>query len=328
MENSALTQVSQIGVETTPGVAVAATKLLQSIGFSASAQVSNRIFRPTGQKYGTVAALGRDWTQFSVDADSVPTFDELIYPLSSILGAAVVTTPAGAVNARTWTFSPSSIDADVAKTFTIEKGNSVRAVEAAYAIFSALNINFGRDDVTLGGTVMARAMVEGTTLTPNPTALPLVPVNGSDVSVYSDDTFGDLGTTKLLRDFRANWGISNKVAGVWPLDAAQSSFAAHVETDPDPTLQLTPAVNDEGAAFLAALRAGASKFIRLEAVGPIIEADIPYKLTIDQAVKVREVAEYSEEDGTYVLPYTFEIVNDGGWGRAMQVSVTNTQAAL
>lgn len=327
-ENSALTQVSQIGVEATPGTTVAANKLLQSIGFSFSAQISQRIFRPSGQKYGTVGSLGRDWTQIGVEG--VPTFDEIIYPLSSLLGAGVVTTPdaTNAPSARTWTFSPSSTNEDAAKTFTFEKGNSASAVRAAYGIFTALNLDIGRDDVALGGSAMARNIVEGATMTATPTALPLVPIVGNQFSIYSDTTSAGLGTTKLLRTFRANWGVSDKVGGVWPIDAAQASYAAHVETDPDPTLELTPAADAQGTAFLTALRSGAKRFIRLEAIGPIIGGAIPYKLTVDSACLVREVGEYSDEDGVYVNPYTFELVHDGTWGRALRVVVTCTTAAL
>lgn len=327
-ENSALTQLTQIGVETTPGTAVAAPKLLQSLGFTWSPQLTNRIFRPTGQKYGTVAAKGRDWTQLGVTG--VPTFDEIVYPLSSILGAAVVTTPdaTNAPTARLWTFSPSNAAEDAVKTFTIEAGNATRARRAAYMLFSALNLNIGRDNVELGGSAMARRIETGITLTASPTGIPLVPILGDQFSIYSDATSAGLGTTKLLRTFAAEWGISDKVGGVWPLDAAQTSYAAHVETDPDPTLTLRPMADSVGESFLADLRAGTKRFIRLEAAGPSLGGTVTYRLRIDMAVLVREVAEYSEDDGVFVSPYTFEIVNDTTWGRPLQVAVTNTLSAL
>jgi hypothetical protein len=325
---SALTQVNQIGVETTAGTAVAASKLFQSMSMNPSAQVSNNMFRPAGQKFATVASVARDWTQF--DTPGQPVYDEIVYPFSSILGAGTVTTP-DAVNAptvREWLFSPSSINADNRKTFTIEKGNASRARRAAYVIWNALNLDINRDDVTLGGTAMARALTEGITLTAAPTSIPLVPIVGSQFSLFSDATSAGLGNTKLEYGFRANWSIGDAVGGVWPIDRSLSSFKEHVETDPDPTLELTPQADAAGSAFLADLRAGTTRFLRLQAIGPVIATTFTYELRIDMAVKVREVADYSEEDGVYVLPFTFEIVHDGGWGRALQVMVRNTTAAL
>lgn len=328
---SALNQGVQLGVESASGTPVAATKKLQSLSLAPAAQVSNDMFRPAGQKFATVASLGRDWTQWATPGK--PTYDEIVYPLSSILGAAVVTTPdaTNAPDARRWTFSPSSTDPDNRKTFTAEHGNSTRARRAAYLIWTALNLDIGADNVDLGGSAMSRALEEGITLTPNPTSVPLVPVVRSQFSIYSDATAAALGTTKLEYGFLANWSISDVVSSVWPIDASLSSYKEHVETDPDPTFELTPAADAVGSNFLSYLRAGTTRFIRLEANGAIIgtgPSTTTYQLRFDMAVKVREMGDYSEEDGVFVSPFTFEMVHDATWGRAHQVSVTNTTAAL
>jgi hypothetical protein len=41
--------------------------------------------------------------------------------------------------------------------------------------------------------------VDGFTITPNPTAIELKPVLATDVDVYLDNSYTQLGTTKLLR---------------------------------------------------------------------------------------------------------------------------------
>lgn len=327
-EISSVTQQTQIGVETTPGTTVAASKLLQSMGFSWSPQVGNDMFVPAGTKYATVASKGKDWTQLGITGK--PVYDEIIYPLSSILGAGVVSTPdvTNAPTARQWVFSPSASQPDAAKTFTLESGNATRAKRAGYGIVTDLNLDIGRESVDLGGSAMAQGVTTGITMTPTPTALPLVPIVGSDFSLYSNATAAALGTTKLLRGFRGNWSVGNKVGGVWPIDQAQASYAAHVEQVPDPTFEFTPMADAAGEAILADLRAGTSRFIRIEALGPNLGGTIRYRLAIDMALKVREVGEYSDEDGVWVLPFTFQLVNDATWGRPMQVTVVNTQAAL
>lgn len=325
---SAVTQVTQIGVEApgSPGTPVAAGKKLRSMSFTPDPQLENNLFRPEGSKYATVATPGRDWTRWATPGQ--PTYDELMYPLSSILGAPVVTTPVGGTDSRQWVWSPSSTNPDTRQTYTIEKGNATQARRTAYSIWTDYSLNITRDQVEQGGSVMAQNIEEGVSLTASPTQNPDVPLAGSQFTIYSDTTFAGIGTTELQYPFRAEWSLSDVVNGVWPIRRSLPSYGEHVETVPTPRLELTPAADAVGTGFIAALRAGSTRYIRLEAVGPVIEAAITYRLTIDLALKVINPGAYSDEDGVFVLPFTFGMVDDADFGRAQQVTLVCKQAAL
>lgn len=327
-ERSTISQNVQVGVETTSGTAVAATKRLTSLTIRPGVQADVKTFRPQGTKFATVTALGKESSAAAIEGQ--PVYDELVYPLSGLLGAAVITTPdgAGAPTGRLWTFSPSSTAEDTPKTFTVEVGSSVRAHRIAYGLVTDLTIGGNRDELSVGGSMIGQALQDGITLTAGPTDLPLVPILPSQVSVYLDTTSGGLGGTKLTRVLSWEWAVGSKYAPLWVVDAAVPSFAAHLESEPSAAAQLTVEADAAGMALLTLLRSGATRFLRIEAIGATIGAAVTYRLRIDQAVKVSAVADFTDEDGVYAIQFTLAAVHDGTWGKAMQVSLQNTTAAL
>ena len=69
----------------------------------------------------------------------------------------------------------------------------------------------------------------------------------------------------------------------------------------------------------------------MEATGPRIydgTTDQFYRLAWDFAVKTLEPGEKSDEDGVYAIQPTLQVVHDPTWGKASQVVVVNTVAAL
>src|SRR5437868_5256822 len=141
-ERSAVFNVVQVAKETTPGTAVPASKLLQSIDLQPDAQVNVDFYRPQGNKYPTVAVAGKDFTTARVVGK--PTYTELVYLLSGMFGAAVITGPNGD-GAYTWVFSPSSVAADAFTTLTVQRGSAVAAEQWTYGLFDSLGFVFDRD---------------------------------------------------------------------------------------------------------------------------------------------------------------------------------------
>lgn len=325
-ERSSLNQVVQIGVESTPGTGVAANKRLQSLGIEPSLSVEIDTFRATGSKFSALTALGKEWVEAGLSGRA--TYTEIIYPLSSVIGTAVITTPGGGTNSRKWTFVPSTTADDVPKTFTVEHGSSVRADKFTYGIVTELGISFSREAIELSGSMMGRAITDSIAMTGSPTLLALVPVLPSEVSVYIDGLAVNLGTTKLLRVLSADFNIGSRYGPVWVLDAANQGYVAMVETEPDLTLNLTVEADAAGMALLPLMRLGTTQFIRVEAVGVIAEAAIPYKLTLDFAGKVTDTGGFSDEDGVYAIEWNFVGVHDNTWGKAVEIGVTNLLTAL
>lgn len=322
-ERSAIFQSTQIGLETTPGTAVAAGKRLLSVGFSMSPNPDIKKKRPSGYKYPTLAVLNRESTELGIEGGL--TYTEIVYLLA---GAMKKVTPTGATT-KTWTFDPSTTLGDTVATYTIEQGDSVRARKAALGLITELSFSFSREDITVGGSVIAGAMQDNITLTESPTEIALVPVMGPDVAVYLADTYAGLAAASPLdRPISVEWSLGNRFGPAWYLNQ-QVGFNAYVELEPSLTLSLQMASDAEGMAFLAPMRTGSTRFLRIEATGPVIGAGPDtYKLTLDTAVKVTDIGDFSEVEGIEAIEWQFEGFHSTEMGGATKAVVINNIAAL
>lgn len=325
-ERSSLNQNVQIGVETVHGTAVPATKRLQSIGIEPSVSVEKDNFRPIGSKFSALSTLGKEWAQASITGRA--TYTELQYLLSSVVGTAVTSTPAA--GATQWQFTPSTRADDAPKTFTVEHGSGVRSDRFTYGLVTEIGMNFSRSSIEVTGSMLARAIEDGVAMTSTGVdALPLIPVLPTEVTVYLDDTAVALGTTKLTRMISGTFTLGGRFGPVWVLDAANPSFVNHIETEPSLNASLTLQADNQGMALLETLRKGDSKFLRIEAIGPVIAGGTEnYRLTLDLACKISDTGGFSDQDGVYAIEFTALGVHDGVWDKAMQITLVNDQATL
>jgi hypothetical protein len=324
-ERASVGMTQQIGVETTEGTSTAANKLLQSLSFALSPQIETSRFKPMGTKFDALVTPGKDFSQADISGQA--TYEELQYLFSSALKK--VTPTVSGTTGQLWTIEPSNVAEDTVATYTVEQGSSVRAHKATGVIVTDFSITFNRDSVEVGGTAMGQLFSDGITLTATPTALPLVPVLPSQVSVYLDPTGAALGTTKLLRVLEVEIGMGSRFGPLWPLNSALASYAAHIETEPDATLRLLMEADTAGMAQLATLRAGSTSFVRVEAIGGVIGAGpATFKLTVDTAVKFEALNSLDDQDGVYGAEWSARIVQDATWGKSISVKLINSQTAL
>jgi hypothetical protein len=324
-ERTTVSQHVQVGKETTEGTAVAAGKQLQSIGIALTPQLEQQRFRPTGTKVDTLDVPGKDWTKG--DIAGLATYDELAYLFSSILQD--VTPSTSGTTGKLWAYAPSAVTEDTVASYTVEQGSAARAQKAAGMIVTDLGLKWGRDQVEVSGSAMGQLFTDGITLTATPTSIPLVPVLGSQISVYADTTGAGLGTTKLLRVLSGELSIGGRFGPLWVLNSANASYAAHVELAPDITFKMLLEADAAGMGYLVNARAGSSTFIRVEAVGPVIGAGpATDKLTVDMACKVDSVDSLGDSDGVYAVAYTFRLVYDATWAAFLKVNLINSLASL
>jgi hypothetical protein len=325
-ERGALSQVIQLGVETVEGTPVAANKLLQATSIAPSLQSEGSDFRPMGSKYRTLVIPGKEWIE--ADISGLATYDELLYLLAGLIGAP--TTTVTGTTGQQHVFTPSSTAEDAAKSFTIEQGSSVRAHRFAGGVLSALGLEFNRDNVEVSGTMIGTGFTDGVTLTASPTAIPAVPILPTEVNVYLDTTSGALGTTKLLRALATGFSLSDKFGPLWTLNSAVTGYAARVETEPTAEGHLLVEADATGMGLLSARRAGATRFLRIEAISANLIGAGPavYKLWCDFAIKVNAGVDFEDADGVFATDWPFTIVHDGTWGKAMQFTLVNSLATL
>lgn len=324
---SAIAQGVQIGVETTEGTGVPANKKLTALGIRLQPRATFASFKATGAKYPSTSPLGKEWS--SAELSGRLTYNEIVYPLSSVITTAAVTTPSGTLP-RLWTFTPLTNAADNSKSFSVERGDGSIAEKVYGLKVVDFGIAFNRETIELSGACIAKAIQTGATLTATPTTVPLVAVLPNHLSLYMDPTSATLGATKLLLPFTANFEVSSRFGPVWVLDAAQSSYVATVETDPDTDFSITMMADTVGNSLFAAMRADTMKYFRLEAVNTqMIEAAVPYKFTLDVAAKIAGEPQYSEVDGAEAITWPMKAHDDGGsYGMAYQIKVQNAIAAL
>lgn len=324
-ERSTIAQTVQVGSEATAGTSVAASKRLPSLQFGSGVQAGVNTYRGAGFKYPAVSAEGKEWMQASIEGPA--TYDELAYLLSSV-GQKITPVQIGATPGYNWTFLPSPTTEDTVATFTVEQGSAVRAHKWTYGLVTDLTVNFNRDAVNVSGTMIGRALQDAITMTAAPTGVPLVPVLGKNVSVYLDTTSGGLGGTKLTRVLDGSFSIGSRFAPLWVVDGAQSSFVTHIETEPAGSFSLLVEADAAGMGNLALLQSGATRFIRVEAIGANIGAGADYTMRFDAAVKVTGIENFEDADGVYAVRYTFTIVADATWGSAWQAKLVNTTTSL
>lgn len=325
-ERAAILQAVQLGVETTPGTAVAANRKLLATSFVPTIEASIQHFRPAGGKFATVQALGKESVSASIEGQGVYT--DPVYLLASLLNYAAPAQQA-ATTAYKWTFSPAQAQADAIKTFTVEYGGAVRASRFAYGVVNEFNLDFDRDEVTVGGSMFGQQLDDGITLTATPTEIELVPILPKEIDVFIDTTSGALGTTKMLRAFSGSFSVGNRYGQVWPLNSALGSYDAHVELEPEATLTLMLEADAAGMALLTALRAGTKLFVRVKATsGQLAGTAIPYSFQLDFCGTVESPEPFEDMDGVYAWGLTLRATYDSGWAKAFQVEIINKLTGL
>lgn len=323
-ERSSKSQRMQLGWETTYGTAATVAKRLLSLSMDFDKQgTRNRNFAQ-GYNFPSSTTKGKDWTEASLGGALV--FDELIVPLSMAFGTVspVAQTPATAYK-WTWTLP---LSGDITpKSATLERGDTNTAESVNGAILRELGFTWDRDGFEISGTMMGQKMNHLATLTTTGiTSYPQVPLDPAGIGVWIDTTSAGLGTTRMLRVFDGGLSLGNLYAGIWPLNELKTSFDGLVGLQPESETTMGIMADTTGKALLTNLDAGDRRFLRWKVTGPQIGAGpAVYTFQIDMAIEVIDVDAEGDDDGIYAIPLTFAPMADETWGKAIEISVINTQ---
>ncbi len=326
-----VSETQQIGVESTAGTAVTPTIQFGGLSVELDTAIEFDEFKPSGQLPISIEAPRQEWAAGSLTG--FPTYTEIVYPLSNLLGAAAITTPSGATDTRRWLWEPDESTPWTPKTWTLRRGVSGdTAEESNYVLLSGLNLMFSRTAAPeIGGDLFGRRLDYSASLaTSGITSPALVPILPSQVDVYLDATSGGLGGTQLLRDFSFEWSIADLFDTIWPLNSSLTSFAGH--TIQAPTIQATLQLGNDaaGRALVTNMRAGSTVFLRARATGATdsIESGFAYRLTMDLALKVMDAPTREDLNGLSTLNWSFRNVYDSGWGKWLSIELLTDVTAL
>ena len=166
------------------------------------------------------------------------------------------------------------------------------------------------DNSLTGGTVVVTETTAG-----GWSEFALQPVLPGHWSIYAADTQATLLANKLDKTVgvaATGIDVGNRHAPFFTLDRDLNSpggltFADTAEIDPTFKANLLVGANSTGMQFLTALRAGATKWLRMEAIGPVIGATADFhKMIWEGPVKVDDTADFAEDEGRVMYPWPFE----------------------
>ena len=330
-ERSSLTQMLQWGVEASSATSGAANINMSALGYEPSPKTEGGSFRPPGSKFKTLAWIGKEWSEGSLSGQA--TYNELIFPLASVLSAPTTSHPT--TGSTMYVFSSSPSGADAPKQFTIQMGENGNFTQSSGVLINELGLSFTRSEVSISGSAYGRAMSQQSgsmsTVTLSPTAIMILP---AEVTVQWDTTYStiNLATTavpttaagKLLRVLSCDVSVGNRYSPVWVLDAAQSSYAASVETEPSLTGKLVMEADTAGMARLAEMQASTTGFLRVRAQSSQnADTNVKYTFLLDMACKVSDTGGYSDQDGVYAIEWSLLGIYDSTFGGAVRAKVIN-----
>lgn len=321
-EKASVFQTVQIGVESTPGTPVSANKKLLATSIVPAVRTESDAFRALGNKYASFSVLNKEWSESTIEGKL--TYNEILYLLSSLLS---MPTPVqqGTTTAYKWTFVSDTDGEDAGKTLTIEQGDANSAWRAAGVRVSGLEFTFNRNEAGLSGSAIGEAIETGITMTAAPTSLTPKVVLPAHLNLYLADTQAGLGSASpVSRGFSLVWRLTDKVSLAWPI--GQDPVTVEVAPTLEAVLQL--ATDTVGLGLITTMRDGDTKWIRLKAVGDLIEDTYYQTFQLDFPAHVREVGEFSDQDGLYLVEYTLQGIHDSTWGKSFQIDVTTNLSTL
>jgi hypothetical protein len=158
-ERAMVFETCRLGVEATatPGTAVIATKILSSMSIAVTPSPENKTYTPKGFKFPTANVPIREWTDMKLDG--IGTYNELVYPLASVLTDPVIATPGGGTLSRTFTYALLDNAPDTQRTYSLEFGTETqRAWHTQNALMNEFGLVFNRKDVVkVAGSAFGQA---------------------------------------------------------------------------------------------------------------------------------------------------------------------------
>lgn len=177
-ERADVFEFEQLGIETTFGSAVSATKKLTSTTILNKIMAEVNTFGAKGSLFDTVGIENKEWTEADWTAD-VATYTEPGYAISSLLGSPSITTPGGGTLTRDWDWNPSSFSGVTPKSYTLESGNFVRAGKSPGHVVKTVGFDYTRDGVSYHAASIGQLYVDAITPTPGTNEIQTITKSGT-----------------------------------------------------------------------------------------------------------------------------------------------------
>jgi hypothetical protein len=211
-----------------------------------------------------------------------------------------------------FTLNPNA--ADSFQTYTAQFGDTSQALQTTYGVFNSLGLQIERGNLDFSSSWLSRTPTTlGTIATAGTSVIPSVPIPGKNYGVWADDTWATLGTTRELACYRMNINLGDKFGRDAPINETISSFESILEQqDQDYGFDAVFGFDSAASSKIATFNAGALKYFRVKALGPLIETTIYYSIQIDFAAIITSIGTPEAGDsGAVTLPMNLELASDG-----------------
>lgn len=325
----------QIGLETTKGTPVAATRMMYpdlSSTFQIDWMKTYHEGRRTGRR-NPVTYATRQGERVAINYRTVDdtgiSFDELSFFLNAPDGATAATSGG---TAYLWdTFAWGGTASGTPRTYTVEYGDDVQNYEAEYCFPTRLGLSADTDGMTqLTADIVGRQSTKSTKTALTPVDPVLIPgyLWVPKFATAQSGLDGASTITNFLRNWSMDWST-----GLVPhkYQDGLDYFGQVVESAPvEGTVKL---VVDSNATAISRFydkgEAGTVDFLNLTATGAAIGGDSPYKVDIDVALEYTSVSLLASDiDGVNTYEVNAKIVDDETWGQSLGIAVTNALANL
>ena len=120
-------------------------------------------YRAKGVRVGSVGVMNKEWTESDIEQEPALYSGETSYLWAGLLGPPSITNPSSGVYLHEW--DPLTFTGLNPKTYTVESGSWIRAMEFPYGLVTGLEMSGSRDGVTLSGTMLGQETSDNITLT-------------------------------------------------------------------------------------------------------------------------------------------------------------------
>lgn len=327
-------QKIQLGRETVPGTAVAATTIWRGVGGnlkddSEVTMVDEQIgiAIPTNRSY--IAQVGGSLSMAATPA----TYEQLLH----ILEAGIKTVGTGAADGpgsgKVYAYTTPTTTVNTIKTYTIETGDNQQAEEMAYCFVTKFTLSGERGQAVMMSADWIGRGVSGTTFTGSLTVPVVKEILSALGSLYIDNT--TIGTTQVTETLLA-WELSVETGwkAKWTIDGLATVFAFHY-FDRDAFSAEFSATYEHNATAVAEktkFRQNAVRLIRLQIAGDALTTPgttYSYKtLRIDMAAKYTSFEALDADDGNSIIDCKAQVGYDPTAALGLSITVVNELASV
>lgn len=295
---------SLVGVEVTPGTAVAAANRLLAIGISSKPVVPIQMTRAVGSKFNDEPQVGKGHTEATFEGPL--SFNEIGYFLQTILPGS-------------GTYKPAAYTEDVVKTLTVECGQAARAERFTYAMATGIRFRFTQEEISVSGEMFGREREEGIALT-SAADIAKVLANPKNVDLYLGESVGGL---TLVQGKAPEGEVSiSDARGMWKaFDSAQPSFSDVVTKQMKLSAQIVTEYESAAAGYMADLKTASKRFLRWLVQRTVGGVDYSFQITFPFRFTD---AEPGETDDVHAATFSLEPCYDSDFGSAIEIVVVNS----